>query len=343
MARQRKRSRVLGPYPHRGRWRVVVVDEGGERNLRSYETEKKAQQVAKSLRRELGGDNPKTVDESVDLYRRYLLNEKGNKSASVATTEARLFSFFPDHELLVRTIDEERCRAYYETLRSKNATDTHRNVLAEVKTFFGWCVKRGFTTRNPVTAIEGIGRRRKGKKQLRIDEARLWIAVAQELASTEPGAVAAMVTLLMGFRAGEVVDRIVRDVDDHGRLLWVTDSKTEAGRRTVQVPEALRPHLLRLAEGRKPEERLFGRHWRDWPREWVQRICKLAKVPVVTAHGMRGLHATLAEESGVTAHVVAKALGHESPTTTHEHYSQASAVQNAAQHRVLNVLEGERT
>jgi site-specific recombinase XerD len=40
----------------------------------------------------------------------------------------------------------------------------------------------------------------------------------------------------------------------------------------------------------------------------------------VTAHGMRGLHWTLAVENGVSAHVVAASLGHESSATTIQSY-----------------------
>ena len=95
-----------------------------------------------------------------------------------------------------------------------------------------------------------------------------------------------------------------------------------------------------MAKGKTPFDRLFGRHWRDWPREWVQRICRAAKVPEVTAHGMRGLHSTLAVESGVTAHAVAASLGHESITTTYQSYAKPEAVSRARQRRVLGVLEG---
>ena len=65
----------------------------------------------------------------------------------------------------------------------------------------------------------------------------------------DAGALGAMVTLLLGLRAGEVVSRIVRDLDNGGRLLWIPSSKTEAGRRTLEVPEVLQPHLQALAEG----------------------------------------------------------------------------------------------
>ena len=37
---------------------------------------------------------------------------------------------------------------------------------------------------------------------------------------------------------------------------------------------------------------------------------------MVTAHTMRGLHGTLAVDSGITSHAVAAALGHESFRTT---------------------------
>jgi hypothetical protein len=33
-------------------------------------------------------------------------------------------------------------------------------------------------------------------------------------------------TLLMGMRASEVVNRVTRDVDDGGRLLWIPEAKT---------------------------------------------------------------------------------------------------------------------
>ena len=74
----------------------------------------------------------------------------------------------------------------------------------------------------------------------------------------------------------------------------------------------------------------------------MKRICDAAGVPKVTAHGMRGLHSTLAVENGVSAHVVAASLGHESSTTTIQSYVKPEAVSGAQQRRVLTVLEGGR-
>jgi hypothetical protein len=34
----------------------------------------------------------------------------------------------------------------------------------------------------------------------------------------------------------------------------------------------LQPYLKGLAEGKTPQEKLFGDHWRDWVRKWVKRM-----------------------------------------------------------------------
>jgi integrase len=167
------------------------------------------------------------------------------------------------------------------------------------------------------------------------------IAKAVELADGgEAGAVAAMMALLLGMRANEIVSRAVRDLDDEGRLLWIPETKTEAGRRTLRVPDVLSPYLQAQAEGKDREALLFGQHWRDWVRKWVGQICVAAGVPVVCAHSMRGLHSTLAMEAGVTGAVVAASLGHESVSTTTQSYAKPEAVATARQEQALTVLAG---
>jgi integrase len=165
------------------------------------------------------------------------------------------------------------------------------------------------------------------------------VNMALELAEAgDPGAVAALVALLMGFRASEVVNRVVWDLDDEGRILVVEDAKTPAGNRRVRVPLVLQPLLLGLAKGKQPSDRLFGNHWRDRVRKAVVRICGLAGVPPVTAHSMRGLHSTLAMEAGESSHAVAAALGHESPRTTLQSYATTESVAVGRQQRVTSLL-----
>ena len=341
MSRRRKGERVLGPYRVRNQWQVVLAAPDGTRRSRCFATEREARRYRAELE-EAVTDTELTLEACLEEYEKHLV-AKGNKPRSYRETARRLRLFFPELGMTLDALTPARCRGYYGTLAQKYAPDTHRNILAETRSFFTWCQKRHWVRSNPLDGVEGVGRRRKGKKQLRIDEARKWMAKATELANGgQAGAVAAMVTLLMGLRASEVISRVARDVDDDGRLLWIPDSKTEAGRRTLQVPEALQPYLLDLARQVKPEERIFGHHWRDWVRKWVGRICREAGVVEVCAHGMRGLHTTLAVEAGITGHVVAAALGHESVTTTYGNYATPSAVSNASQRNVLKVLSGGR-
>lgn len=359
MAQRRKGERVLGPYPHAGRWRLIVVGSGGEKSRREYESKKEAEKVKVWVARELQVAEERTIGDARKEYAMYLRDEKQNKPGSVEDTAYRLGMFFAEvgeDGMVIRGIDEDplssitpdKGAGLYSGLRRRKAkggqplsVDSHRNILAEAKSFLKWCAGKKWIVRNPLDAVEGVGKRRHGKEQLRIDEARKWQGKAMEMADRgQEGAVAAMMCLLMGMRCSEVVSRVVRDLDDDGRLLWIPDSKTLAGRRKLQVPDLLQPYLVGLAKGRDPQEALFGEHWRDWPRKWVQRICKAAEVPKVTAHAMRGLHSTLAVDSGITSHAVAAALGHESFKTTAESYAHQDAVASAQQKRVLGVLSG---
>lgn len=284
----------------------------------------------------------------------YLRDEKGNKPKSYLSTIWRMRRFFSDLYLPISELTARKCVGYYEALtkqpsryKKPYATDSHRNILAEAKTFLKWCSQeKGWLSKNPLEEVQGQGKRRHGKAQLRIDEARAWLVKALEMADkAKPGAVAALVALLMGMRGGEIVSRVVRDLDDQGRLLWIPDSKTPSGKRRLEVPELIRPYLRALAKDRPANELLFGMHRGRphlcaWVRLWVKQICKAANVPMVTAHGMRGLHSTLALSAGTSGHVVAASLGHASITTTLESYADSSAVAHATQQKVLTVLKG---
>lgn len=346
---RRETGGTYGPYQHGNRWRVVGRDARGKNVAKSFGTREEAVRFVDEARRQALAA-ARTVATSLTAYEQHLTT-KGNKAQSISTTIHRLDAFFGDEDLALTELTPARCRALYDAAAVKHAVDTHRNMLAEAKTFLGWCRVQKWLRTNPLEDVAGVGRRRHGKEQLRVDEARVWLAKALELArGGDEGAVAALVTLLLGLRASEVVSRVVRDVDDNGRRLWIPDSKTEAGRRTLEVPEVLQPLLLELVARRKLQAALdlgedhqallFGAHWRDWPRENVQRICELVKVPEVTAHGMRGLHATLALAAGQSGHLVAASLGHESVSTTLESYAAPGAAAGAAAQRAWQVLDG---
>lgn len=349
MARRRKAERVLGPYRD-GRGYRIIISEGPNQKRRLYfETARKARRAKEIAEQELRELSGVTIKEAVTAYEMFQLHEKHDKLQSARDTGYRLGLFLADGEEFVSSLTPLKCQALFANLKARNtkygkpfAVDSILNIMAECKTFVNWCVEKKWLRMNPLAGLKVLGKRRHGRLQLRLDEARRWTARALELARTgAAGAVAALVALFMGMRASEIINRLVRDLDDDGRILVVENAKTPAGNRRLQVPEILRPFLMRLAEGKAPGDLLFDKHLRDWVREWVVKICKEVKVPVVCAHSMRGLHSTLAMEAGMSSQVVAASMGHESSKTTLQSYATPEGVISGRTKKVTAGLLGK--
>ena len=122
--------------------------------------------------------------------------------------------------------------------------------------------------------------------------------------------------------------------------------QTDNARRRLEVPEVLRPLLIRLASGKRPEELLFGpspigdgKPLTDaWLWGHVQKLCNEAGVPRVSTHSLRGLHSTLALEAGATSSAVAAALGHGSFQITAKHYAAPGTVERVRSKAVEQTL-----
>jgi integrase len=333
--------RVHGPYPHHEKWLIKIVDRATRKATnRVFETRAEAETAVQTLKQQQRHEVGISVGAALDTYERWLAEVghkgEGNKPRTVETTMQRLRRFFAEAtKIAASALTPPFAAKLYEALTG--AVDSRRNILAEAKTFLCWCRSKGWTKANALEHVQGLGRRRRGKPQLTTDEARKFLAKALELAEEDDeGAIAAAMALLMGMRASEIVERTVRNLDDEGRLLWITDAKTQAGVRRLEVPPQLQAHLQRIARGRGAGDRLFrSGTTRHWVLRSVQRICRAAGVPVVPAHGLRGTHATLAVDAGATSHLVAAALGHESFTTTARHYARTEAIEGAQQERVL--------
>jgi integrase len=104
------------------------------------------------------------------------------------------------------------------------------------------------------------------------------------------------------------------------------------------IPEVLQPLLRKLADKRGRGERLLGDVNRHRVLRAAQRVCKEADLKVISAHGLRGVHAELAVAAGVTGDIVAASLGHESFNTTAQHYAGGEAVAGARMARVARTF-----
>lgn len=338
-------ARVLGPYKHGRGWRCVVVREGGKDFSEVVETEEDAGRLKRILERQLEKENVERLSAALETYKAYMV-QKGNKPSSVTSATDWLTAILVDLDVPA-TITPAQAKKLYEDMRERPtrlgrpySVAGLRNALNAAKTFGRWQVKRGAWRGNPFEKLEVLGKINKGKDQLRIDEARRWLAVAEPAAAEgDVGAMAALCCFLLGMRASEVVDRVVRDLDDGGRVLWIDRGKTDNAKRRLTVPERLRPHLLRQAEGEQPIDRLLPGVDRYAVRRHVHRLCRLAGVPLVCAHSMRGLLATLAVEGGAVLAQVADGLGHSSPAVTLMHYAKPGSAQAGATKRGMEVMD----
>lgn len=317
---------VCGPYRHGQKWRVVLRGRDGSQVAESFATEGEAKAHKRAVERQLAKQQALTVLEALDRYEEHQLKAAHLKVRSVATTRLRLVEFFkPELETLMPSLGEKDIQRLYGRYQQNRAVATHKGALAQAKTFLTWAVDQRIIPTNPAIAVKGVGRKKRGKKQLRLDEAKKWLAKALELGREWPGAGAATLSLVMGMRASEIANLKVRDLDAGGTLLVIEEAKTQAGNRTLEVPEVLRPLLLRYVRGKRREAPLFGvtRYVVSW---WAKGICSRAGVPVVCAHGLRGTHASLAVIAGATSHQVVGALGHESFEMTRNHYLANNAI-----------------
>lgn len=332
-----RRPRVNGPYRRRNGYRVYVSFPDGARESHLLPTEAAAIEFIVAFRRHV---ETRTVDDAIDAYVADC-RARGLKATTVTTYEFRLRGLLgPARHELLGALTPARAARLYRDRATKRKVDTHRNELVTAQTWGAWVVKRGWLAVGPFAEVEPTGARRRGKPRLRVDEAKAFVDVA--LAERTLDGLAAAMALLMGLRASEVTDRIVRDVDAGATVLWIDEAKTTASERRVSVPPVLRPRLAELVTGRDAAERLFGGRDRHWLAYHVERIAALAKVPRVTPHGLRGTAATIAVAAADIS-VVAAALGHADAQVTRDHYLEPGAEQAAQQERRLVALAGGKS
>ena len=345
--------RVWGPYPEgEQRFRLKVAEGGVERSL-TFRSLDEAEAVKADLLRRHGGSVRRTIGEVVSEWLAWCVEVRGVKPITIENY-SKMVVWLPKG-VVFGQVTESGARTIYQRQIDRVSAHTKRPVSVATHHLFLWIAKRlwafglarGYCRTNPWAKIQPVGRQAMGKTQLRIDEARRFEAVA--LSRAQAGDVPALGALLMmylGLRQGEVAARVARDIDDGGRVLWVPSGKTKNARRRLKIPEHLRPLVLAVAKDKRPDEPIFypthhQQHHRGCYVGQVKRLCRMASVPEVVPHSLRGLHATLALEGGATADAVAKALGHSSFAMTAPHYASPSSVANSRSSRVADALSAE--
>jgi integrase len=332
-----------GPYRHGNRWTVKIKEAGRTIGAESYATESEAAHRVAEFTEAIDGE--RMIGASIDEYLQHKVDKC--KPSTVADARFNLGRIFDAHRKRpLRWITEVRADELYRSLQTPElgfAIATQHNTVNAAKTFCDFAVKRRWFKASPFASVELEGKKKRGKPTLRKEEARLFLDAC--VAEGTPQSLAALTALTLGLSASEVTKRVVRDLDDGGRLLWVEKAKTESRNRTIEVPDFLRPFLVAQCQGKLPTAELFtatqGGHMnRDRIRDTTKRICALVGIPVVTAQSLRATAATLARDSGMAGHAVAASLGHKSQSVTERHYLAPGTSHNADVRATMRVLQG---
>jgi integrase len=356
MSRPQAASRVNGPYSERGgtRFRLRIIDRGVKRDL-YFPTERQAHAQLAILQQQLEQSAGRTVGWLIDEFCAERQRQGRAKPRTCAEQRERTRDFLHYYlEREVRAVTPALASSLYvdlvESTSDKTgkplAAATHRFYLKLARALFAWAVRKGYVAHNPFQNVHPVGRMNVGKPQLRIDEAQRFVSTALQRFDEQCDALSmgALVALLMGLRASEVLQRRVRDVDRNGEILWIDSGKSKNARRYLDVPAVLQPRLWQLCTGREPDAFLLGSGRDGQARRrqalWstVHHLCLAAQVPPVCTHSLRGLWATLGVQSGAVSHAVAASLGHGSFSMTAKHYAQPEAISGAHTARVMSML-----
>ena len=333
MGRRKNKARCLGPYDEGHRWRVIDVAANGKKKPVFFESERLARVYVIQSQAVI---NEKTFGLAIDEYEVYLRDVRGNKPKTMETTLGRMRKLFPAG-LLVSALDSKQADKLYASLRTqKVSVDTHRNTLNQARTFTNWLIAKGYLGANPFDSVKGVGKRRKGKPQLRLDEARiLYKDSISRCIQGEREAFSILLAMVMGLRSSESCALTAESLDDDGTLLRVAehDGKTVNAFRLIEIPVPLRPftHLLPLGMNR---DQIY--------REVRRTLKRLGLNEAVTPHGLRGTQSSTAARAGAASAIVAKELGHGSSAVTEAHYIDSGAMASGKAERTLKVLQGGR-
>lgn len=231
-------------------------------------------------------------------------------------------------------------RAEFQALINKYAQThskaTTKDFYNQAKAPFEDLVYEGYIKRNPVHKImipDGVQKKSKRSKYLEIDEVKRLSKVLKQ----DDGTVSNLCLILLhtGMRFAESLAITPNDLDFETHKMRINKSwnykdkggfqptKNASSVRTISIDSECEKAFKHNMPGCRPDEAIFG-NLRTWYSTTInddlKKLCKIAGVPVVTAHSLRHTHASVLIANGVSLQNVSSRLGHHSTTTTQEVY-----------------------
>jgi hypothetical protein len=179
-----------------------------------YASQEEADRAKPKLEAEYRRSVGLSLSKALAEYATYLAKERENRASTIETTIGRIRAMFT-HDAQTDDLTPAMVRKLFEAFTKRPITkagklpsvDSKVGVLKQSRTFALWLHGKVWTKRSDLfEGLQVLGKRKRGKAQLSIDESETYRARALGLASRgDVGAIAALVPIYMGTRAGEVV------------------------------------------------------------------------------------------------------------------------------------------
>lgn len=315
--RRRKNGRPAGP------WIAWGYDAAGQRWSETTKQidRKAAEEVARGLERDHASPGAAAAREATlaDAVKLLLTNRKGlAKAGKRSESTVQFYEFKTGHwrrllgdGFLLSRLSAAVVDKVIESRREEEASEhTIAKELVALRCALKLAVRAGIWHGNPAAVLPVLFATEYTPRTRTVPRAELQVLFT-ELDPNPAAMVAFMVAT--GARWSEAESVLAADVHKEG-LVHLAGTKTTAADRIVPVlhPEAL--ELLQYAiEHAVPGE--GGRMFAEWksPNNALRRACERAKIDHTSFNDLRRTFATWLREEGVSAELIAPAMGH---TTT---------------------------
>jgi integrase len=211
-------------------------------------------------------------------------------------------------------------------LAEEKDASTIRNAIMPLRVIYRRAVSRGVVAVNPTSGVELPAVTGKRDRFASPEEAQKLIEALPQKSDQALWAAA----FYAGLRSGEIMALQWENVDLAKGVIRVersfdpkegvyTDPKSEAGKRTVPIPAALRDYLIEHKLRSGASTGLVFEHDTNAPRR-AQRIWTRVKLDRITLHEARHTYASLMIAAGVNAKSLQTYMGHSSVTVTYDRY-----------------------
>ena len=268
---------------------------------------------------------------SIDTATRVSVPLGGGAPASHSTTAtATATATLSTVQQALLKMDPEEVRRFLMFLDSKDySKSTTARKLATLRSFYKFCLRRGYVSNNPLTSIRTPKQEKRLPKYLELDQILKLLQAPDDttlLGSRDRAMLEVMFST--GVRVSELVDLGVADVDFMGECIRVR-GKGRKERISPVSPSALSA-LRRFMEIRNKDPRasqfdqetlFINKHGRRLSTRSVRRkldkyLLEAGLDPTVSPHTLRHSFATHMLNNGADLRSVQELLGHQSISTT---------------------------